>query len=182
MFSEIRVTQMAAYLLKKQGGRMAYLKLLKLLYLVERQAMAKWGEPISGDSFVSMPQGPVLSQTYDLIKNDSTSPWCHLIKGDSNWEVSLVHEISIDDLDELSPAEIKIIDQVFEEFGKMSRFEIVKYTHDNCKEWQDPHGSSYPIKPESVYRAMGKNENQVKKLLKKYSEQRQLESLKAQLV
>jgi len=161
---------------------MAYIKLLKLLYLVERQAMAKWGEPISGDSFVSMPQGPVLSQTYDLIKNDSASPWSNLIKGETNYEVSLVHKIEITDLDELCPAEIKIIDQVFEKFGKMSRFEIVKFTHDHCQEWQYPHGSSYPIKPENVYRAMGKNENQVKKLLKKYSEQRQLESLKVQLV
>lgn len=182
MFSEIRVTQMAAYLLKKRGGRMAYIKLLKLLYLVERQAMAKWGESISGDLFVSMPHGPVLSQTYDLIKGDAQSPcpWNKLIKGETNYEVSLVHNIEIEDLDELCAAEIKILDQIFENFGRMSRFEIVKYTHDYCAEWDDPQGSSFPIRPESIFRAMGKNDDQVQKLSKKYHEQRQLDSLKTQ--
>jgi uncharacterized phage-associated protein len=182
MFSEIRVTQMAAYLLKKRGGRMAYIKLLKLLYLAERQAMAKWGESISGDLFVSMPQGPVLSQTYDLIKGDTQSPWNDLIKGEANYEVSLVHDIEAEDLDELCPAELKILDQIFEEFGHIPRFEIVKYTHDHCAEWEDPRGSSYPIEPKSVFRAMGKNEHQVQKLLEKHNEQQQLDLLKARLV
>jgi hypothetical protein len=36
MFSEEKVAQMAAYLLLKRGGRMAYLKLMKLLYLSNR--------------------------------------------------------------------------------------------------------------------------------------------------
>jgi len=69
MFSEPVVTQMAAYLLKKRGNRMAFIKLIKLLYLAERKAVSKWAEPISGDHFVSMPHGPVLSQTYELIKS-----------------------------------------------------------------------------------------------------------------
>lgn len=186
MFSEIRVTQMAAYLLKKREGRMAYIKLLKLLYLAERQAMAKWGESISGDSFVSMPKGPVLSQTYDLIKghnqlSNSSSPWTEMINDEANYEVSLSHDIDVNNLDELSPAEIKILDLTFEEFGHLSRFEIVEYTHDHCDEWEDPKGSSFPISPEKIYRAMGKSEEQVKSLLEKHREQAQLEYFKTQL-
>lgn len=88
MFSEERVTQMAAYLLLKGGGRMPYIKLLKLLYIAERNAMAKWGESISGDRFVSMPHGPVLSQTYDLIQGHCghESIWQRWICDESHYE------------------------------------------------------------------------------------------------
>jgi uncharacterized phage-associated protein len=186
MFSEDRVTQMAAYFLKRRGGRMAYIKLLKLLYLAERQAMVKWGEPMSGDHFVSMPHGPVLSQTYELIKghtfNSTPSLWQQMIKDEQNYEVSLLTDISFDDLDELSPAEIQILDHTFNQYGHMSRFEIVDYTHDHCPEWQDPQGSSYPIKPESIFRAMGMKEGQVQKLVEKFHEQQQLDRVKLQLV
>ena len=183
MYSEIRAAQMAAYLLLKSDGQMAYIRLLKLLYLAERRAMARWGDSISGDHFVSMPKGPVLSQTYDLIKGDSSdSPWNTLIKGERNYEVSVLDGIGIDDLDELSKAELDILQITIDEFGHMSSFEIVQFTHDNCSEWQDPQGSSYPISPESVFRAMGKNVAQIKALLEKHREQSQLESAKANLV
>lgn len=181
MFSEIKVTQMAAYLIKKHGGRMSYLKLIKLLYLAERQAMAKWGESMSGDKFVSMPHGPVMSETYSLIIGETEGYWNRLIKSEANYEVSLAHNIETADLDELCPAEIKILDQVVNEFGSMDKWEIRNYTHDYCKEWEDPHGSSFPIAPESIFRAMGKSEEQVKKLTQKYHQQTQLDNLKARL-
>ena len=65
MFREEKVAQMAAYLLQKRGGRMAYIKLMKLLYLADREYMISYGDSMSGDRAVSMKNGPVLSQTYD---------------------------------------------------------------------------------------------------------------------
>lgn len=182
MFSEKKVAQMSAYFLAKLGGRVAYIKLIKLLYLAERQAMAKWGDSISGDLFVSMPHGPVLSRTYDLIKGLGGSAWNDLIKDETNYEVSLRGSISEDDLDQLSRADIRILDSTFEEYGKLDPFELVDYTHNNCKEWQDPNGSSFPIKPEDIFRALGKDEDQVQKLLAKRQEQRSLDSIKASLI
>lgn len=184
MFSESRVTQMAAYFLMKRGGRMAYIKLLKLLYLAERNAMAKWGESISGDRFVSMPHGPVLSQTYDIIRGhfSQESVWDKWIKDESNYEVSLRRNFEEHELDELSKAEVKILDQVFDEFGHMTRFELVDYTHNHCREWENPNGSSFPIKPENLLRAVGKTEEQVQKLVSKYKEQQALDVVRASLV
>lgn len=184
MFSEIRVTQMAAYLLLKNNGRMAYIKLLKLLYLAERQAMAQWGESISGDRFVSMPHGPVLSQTYDLIRchNNNESFWQSLIKDEQNYEVSLQHLIDLDDLDELSQAECNILDEIMGQYNHMTPFELVDYTHDHCPEWEDPHGSSYPIRPEALFRAVAKTPEQAQKLTEKYREQQQLDQIRTQLL
>lgn len=55
MFSEEKVAQMAAYLLLKRGGRMAYLKLMKLLYLANRQSMIRHGRMMGEDKLYSMP-------------------------------------------------------------------------------------------------------------------------------
>lgn len=184
MFSEKRVAQMAAYLLHRRGGRMAYIKLLKLLYLAERRAMAKWGDSTSGDRFVSMPHGPVLSQTYDLIKGHegSGSAWDDVIQDENNYEVSLrlsPQQVNEDTFDELSPSEIELLDATFNEYGHMSRFDIVRYTHDNCPEWVDPQGSSFPINPAAMLRAMGKSEAQVQEMINARNEQDQLNQVRA---
>lgn len=162
---------------------MPYIKLIKLLYLAERKSVAKWGTSMSGDSFVSMPHGPVLSQTYDLIKgsNGSEGYWAKMIHDEADYNVSLSRKVTADSLDELSRSEIKILNEIFIEFGRMNRFEIVNYTHDHCREWQNPHGSSYPIKLESVLRAMGKSQTEIDLLLERNGEEMILQSLRASL-
>jgi len=54
-FNEAKATQAAALLLKLRGGRMNYMKLIKLLYLVDRTALIRWGRPVTFDSYCSMP-------------------------------------------------------------------------------------------------------------------------------
>jgi len=46
---------------------------MKLLYLAERRSFEKHGEPMIGDRLVSMPQGPVLSCTYNLMNGELPS-------------------------------------------------------------------------------------------------------------
>lgn len=177
MFSEEKVTHMASYLLLKRGGRMSYLKLLKLLYLAEREAVAKWGDSMSGDKFVSMPHGPVMSGTYDLIQAES-GYWQNFIVSEADREVAIKPNISEDDLDELSRSEIKILDCIFEQFGGKNRWELVKYTHDCCPEWQDPNGSSYPINPIEILLAKGFEKENAQTLLQHGAEQMQLKEMK----
>lgn len=92
MFNERKVAQMAAYLLKKRGGCMSHLKLMKLLYLADREAMDRYGAPMSGDRVVSMPQGPVLSMTLNLVDGDiesSPNGWDGWVSDKANNEVAL---------------------------------------------------------------------------------------------
>ena len=35
---------------------MSYMKLIKLLYLADREALARWGRPITTDQYVSTPR------------------------------------------------------------------------------------------------------------------------------
>lgn len=184
MFSEPRVAEMAAFFLAKLGGRAKYLKLIKLLYLAEREAMAKWGDSMSGDNFVSMPHGPVLSITYDLIKGagEKGSAWDQLIKDEENYEVSLRAQVNIDDLEELSRAEIAILQAIFDQYGHLGQYDLRDFTHDQCKEWEDPNGSSFPIPAERIFVAMGKSASQVENLVRRNAEQRELKKIKASLL
>ena len=181
MFSEEKVTHMASYLLIRRGGKMSYMKLLKLLYLAEREALVKWGESMSGDKFVSMPHGPVMSSTYGLIQGGSDI-WGRFIASEANYEVSLKGDVLEDDLDELSLSETKILDRVFEEFGGMPRWDLVNYTHEHCKEWQDPDGSSFPINTLDILLAKGVSDDAAISLLQQGAEQTQLKLMKQILV
>src|SRR6266498_4436554 len=51
----------------EHAQQMSYLRLLKLLYISDRESLRETGWPITGDRAVAMDNGPVLSHVYDLI-------------------------------------------------------------------------------------------------------------------
>ena len=55
--------QAAGCLLELHGDRMEYVRLLKLLYIADREMMAEAGAPITGDRAVAMDHGPVLAMS-----------------------------------------------------------------------------------------------------------------------
>jgi uncharacterized phage-associated protein len=59
-FNEQRAAEAAARILKLRGGRMSCLKLIKLLYFVDREALLRWGRPVTTDRYISMDDGPVV--------------------------------------------------------------------------------------------------------------------------
>jgi len=82
LFDEQRTAQAAAFFLHKAEGRMPLFKLMKLLYLAERESYRRYGEPISGDQLVSTPHGPALSLTLDMMNGggDAQDGWNHWIE------------------------------------------------------------------------------------------------------
>src|SRR5437762_12295497 len=92
-FNERKATQSAARLLELRGGRMSYLKLIKLLYLADRQALLRWGRPITTDRYFAMERGPGLSRVLDLA-TDGEEPgapciWASYISGPANFGAQL---------------------------------------------------------------------------------------------
>ena len=56
------------------------MKLIKLLYIIDRKALAIWGETVTSDTFFSLKHGPIVSQIYDYISSqaDPDDPdYCH---------------------------------------------------------------------------------------------------------
>jgi uncharacterized phage-associated protein len=56
-----RTLQASAYLLHLRKGRMSQLRLLKLLYIADREWLAESGYPITGDHARALKNGPVLT-------------------------------------------------------------------------------------------------------------------------
>lgn len=159
MFDERRTAQMAAYFLSKAGGSLSHLKLMKLLYLADRESFARFEHPISHDHIVAMPHGPVLSTTLNLTNAAIESApfgWEHWIGDRAGHVVSLRRGVDRDALEDLSDADVEVVDHVWGQFGHLSKWQLRDYTHEHCPEWTDPNGSSIPITWESIFMALGK--------------------------
>ena len=140
---------------------MSYLKLIKLLYLLDREALLRWGRPITTDTYVSMDNGPVVSRIYDLIREEpdpgTDSVWRRHIAEPHNYEVALLQDPG--NL-ELSRAEENLIDEIFGQFGHMSRWELRDYSH-ALPEWSDPNGGTIPISIRDILRGGKKTEAEI---------------------
>lgn len=166
-FDERKAAQAAALLLKLNGGEMKYMKLIKLLYLADREALLTTGRPITGDRFVAMQKGPVLSRLYDLINEEpksSESPWYDYVSEPQIYSVRL--QKAEPDLDELSRFEMGLLARLFEKYKNMDQFDLADLTHVICPEWRDPEGSLLPITPEDILRAEGKSQEEIERIEK----------------
>jgi len=178
MFTDRKAAQVAAFLLKKAGGSLNIVSLTKLLYLTERESMDQFGFPIIGDRMVSMPYGPVLSKTLDLANgNIESDAWEALIEDRENHNVKLRKEISREDLSAISDTNIAAIEAVWSKFGTWDKWKLVKFTHDECEEWEDPNGSSHTIPPKRVFRAVGKTQEQAEALAEEMKAQEHFDSI-----
>jgi len=165
-YREDRATQAAARLLNLRGGNMSYMKLIKLLYFADRKALAELGRPITFDHYVSMPHGPVLSRTYDLISAEPDpgveSYWRQYVsQRDTSYDVHLLRDEVPND--QLSSAEEAILDGIFAEWGRKSRYQVRDHSH-TLPEWTDPHGSSYPINVRDVLLAQGRTQEDAEEI------------------
>jgi len=162
-FKEEKATQLVSYLLAKDGGRMHQVRLIKLLYLVDREAFRKWGFSVTNDDYWSMTDGPVLSHIYQLVNPKDNPPsdyWDQYINERSGMDVCL--KVSAP-TGALTKAEKKLIDAVYEGFGHLSKDELVKYAHENFEEWSDPRPNRRsPIILDDLLRALGKADSEVK--------------------
>jgi len=66
-FQPEAAVQAAGYLLAHLGRRVDKVKLMKLMYLADRDHFIKHGRPITGDSQWALPHGPVPSCTLNLL-------------------------------------------------------------------------------------------------------------------
>ena len=120
------------------------LKATKLLYLIDRRHLVRYGKPVLGDFYVKMDYGPVPSVAYGILR-DSYSP----LPGEEHANRDLFAEyIEVDkpfwrryprfkarkkpDLDVFSEAEVESIDSVINEHGNKTGMELSRLTHDDA--------------------------------------------------
>ena len=146
MYNPRKASQIVAFFtLKSEQQHINVLKAVKLVYLADRENIAQFGFPMLEERRVSMRHGPVNSYTYDHIKGEvwpeQDDGWSEFVADRANHNVGLASgDILVDDLDELSDAEVATLETIWEKFGDMTRWQLVEYSHDkaNVPEWEDP--------------------------------------------
>ena len=109
-------------------------KIFKIIYFADRQHLADWGRPITGDTYIAMEAGPVPSRLYDMLK---------IVRGDSylpdmeglgkyfqveNW--MYVRPLQDADLNKLSASEQEAMSEAIEKYATLSYDEIKEKSHD----------------------------------------------------
>ena len=151
--------QAAAYLLHLEEGRMSYLRLLKLLYIAERELLAQKATLLTGDIYKAMEHGPVLSHIFDLIKGKGSQSmeWERYIKR-SGYAVKLVREPG---RGRLSGEVIDKLTEVSERYREKDHWELRDLTHE-FPEWAKNYagGASALIPLKDILDAQGEQESQ----------------------
>jgi uncharacterized phage-associated protein len=174
-FDEAKATQVAAILVRKAGGKLSHISLAKLTYIIDREAFSRWGRPVIGGSYYSLPHGPVISQIVDLMRRiegwDNDSVWTRHLTKIGN-EMQLIEPVGND---ELSPAELNVIDEVFDTFGT-EKWELRDKSH-QFGEWIDPHGSRLPISITDILFEVGKSPKEIAQIADELRELQEMDEL-----
>jgi uncharacterized phage-associated protein len=173
VLNEKKAAQAGAHLLVRNNGTMNYMMLVKLMYLADRTTLIERGQTITGDEMFALPKGPVLSTVLDWISEGSplSAPqpaWFEYISIPENYSVSL--KKANPEVDELSDYELQVLDNVYDRFGKMNRWDLVKLLHDALPEWTDPQGSSFRIAPEKILEAAHRTPEEISRIARRAHE------------
>jgi len=159
-FDERRAAEAAAVLLRRSKGRLNYTWMLKVLYLADREALAKTGSPIVGGSFCNMKAGPLGSDVYNCIKGEGrAATWQTFIRKDGYF-VELINDPGDDDLSEY---DIEVLTRLFDQHKHLTYSQMIDRVHE-LSEWVDPGTSSDVLSPEQILRAQGVPEEEIRKL------------------
>lgn len=137
-FDYQKATQALNFFAIKEGGAIEKLKVIKLIWLVDRLHLRKYGRPIVNDTYFAMKLGPVCSSVKDIADMSD-----YLDEREREYavrflEVSVPNVVkSIGGVDEqvFSKSELELLDMVFQAFGKKSAYEMVEFSH-NFPEWK----------------------------------------------
>lgn len=127
-------------ILHGRSKKLHYIKLIKLLYMLDRAALWKWGNPVTTDDYISMQYGPVGRNIYGLFKapRGAESTLRKYISPPSHFMVGLLDDPGAS---KLSDDEERLIESIFKKYGALHWSKLVDKSHrfkEWQKEWSDP--------------------------------------------
>ena len=167
-----KATEAACEFLNRAGGQLNIMKLVKLLYLLDRLSLDRRSIPVVGGDYLSMRNGPVASEVLDLINSGRLFG-----ESDTHWEQCVSdrgdHDIKLEKLparEHLSDAEIKLLDEIWAQHGSKDQWQLVEWCHTHCGEWTPLSRGCAPIAVERIGQALGKAPEVVRKLAREAAE------------
>lgn len=159
MAEDLKTIQAAGILLRAHPLRaMSCLRLLKLLYIGDRESLKETKRPITGDRAVAMRHGPALSETYDLVKEEHvrSAEWGKYFEN-VGYDVRFRGEPGTD---RLSRYEIEKLQEVARRFEYQDDWAVAETSH-QYPEWErNATGASVrPIPFEHILEAVGRKKD-----------------------
>ena len=147
-----KANQAILWLLDLHGGKIDKLKLVKELYLADKEHLLRYGRPIIGGRYYAMKNGPVSSELLDHI-NQATTPSGPFTL-ERNWIKSNVPEFNTE---ELSESDIEVLGLINKSYGRFTGWSLRNLTH--CLlEWRHNWGrrkegaQRHPISYEDMFK------------------------------
>jgi uncharacterized phage-associated protein len=130
------------------------MRLLKLLYIADRESLRETGRPITGGPVIALERGPALKEVYDLIlgQHREMSLWSQFYRKE---RYDLL-ELAEPDVGQLSKYEIAKLQEVAKTYQDDDEWALVDITH-RFPGWSrnDPGESSRPIPVSDILEAIG---------------------------
>lgn len=150
-----KTIQALNFLLSQEPSQtMSKMKLLKLLWLVDRYTIRNYGYSLTGDSYFAMKLGSVGSTTKDILDSKKRDEYIEkYIKVLSNINIRSSAPI---DFNEFSETDLSALRTVWSVYGDMDPNELSEYSH-KFPEWLryekriQETGGSYPEKIEDFF-------------------------------
>lgn len=108
-------------------------KLIKLLYLIDEEAVKEDGVPVTWLEYKVWQFGPVAPETYFIQSEDN--PFNHYISCSKKGDGTIVKPNAIFDDSDFCDYDLEVIERVIEKYGKMTTRELVDLTHKKGSLW-----------------------------------------------
>jgi uncharacterized phage-associated protein len=171
-----KVIQIVNYLLKKNNGQMNYTKLIKILYIADKECLKQAEYTITGDVYQSMYNGPVLSNIYDYVKgnkDENSQRYWDTFFSKIRYDLKLVRDNNLEH-DLLNKREKRILDIIMDEYELKNYQELIEITHNKDLfpevRWDKVGYSTSSIKIEDIFKSLGKTSEQIKEIEKELQE------------
>ncbi len=165
-FDVTKATEVACEFLQREGGSINIMKLVKLVYLLDRLSVARRGIPVVGGAYFSLPNGPITSELLDLVNSGriwgaTDCHWEEFIGDRQNHEIAALKEARSQ---HLSESELRLIDAIYQEHGKKDQWQLREWCHEHCEEWTPLEQGRQRIELERIAKAVGKTDEQINRI------------------
>jgi len=166
---EAKAVQVAARLITLAGGRENYTKLIKLIYIADRESISRWDHSLTWDEYWSLKEGPIVSGIMDRIRGTVRSQhatlWEQYIRTEG-YEVVLERDPGAS---RLAPVEEALLAELTDKFRDHDWRAMIRHVHgfDEYKE-PDTENGRKPIYYVDILKAVGREE-EAKELAKEFA-------------
>jgi uncharacterized phage-associated protein len=143
-----KAIQAVLWLVQRNNGAMDKLQLVKMIFLADREHLAKYGRPIVGGNYFAMKYGPVSSELLDCL--DAAETVGSAFKVDNGHKVIAKKAVG---QDWLSQSDLDILDSIYQTYGHLDQWKLSDITHDFIayKKNAPPENSRSPLPYEDFF-------------------------------